>query len=85
MKVVKQAYPADHYANLDTRTIDALTTSTETHLRALQRANEFRTFGQCGTCQLFQARGNAGTCGLTGEKLSTKDSLKICREHEQAV
>lgn len=50
-------------------------------LRSLQSATEFRTFGQCRTCSQFIDHGNRFRCGLTNERLTNADSLRICREH----
>jgi len=59
--------------------LDAL----ERVLRAMQRANQLRTFGACQTCRYHQvAEGGARRCGLTGEILLAADIDKICREHE---
>lgn len=55
----------------------------ETVLRALQRANEHRSFGVCRSCKFFQHRGpKSFRCGLTLERLSARDSDLLCREHE---
>jgi len=52
-------------------------------LRSVQVARGGRTFGLCRTCRHFQpGSGKSGTCGLTGERLSAADSVKLCREHE---
>ncbi len=54
-------------------------------LRALQRANQRRTFGACKDCRhhLLEAGGTHHRCGLTGEALQLEDGEKICREHEE--
>ncbi len=59
---------------------EAACAAAEALLRALQ-PGDARTFGVCHTCAYFQSAGTGGVCGLTGEPLSTSDSLKICREH----
>lgn len=53
-------------------------------LRAMQRANGLRTFGQCQSCRHHQvlSDGEERRCGLTGETLSLEAAVKICREHE---
>jgi len=57
----------------------------EAVLRALQEANDHRSFGACRTCRFFQKRGpNSFRCGLTSERLSVRDSGLLCREHEYA-
>ena len=54
-------------------------------LRAMQRANQLRTFGVCKTCRHHRIEADdLHRCGLTGEYLSDVDSEKICREHEEA-
>jgi DNA-binding MarR family transcriptional regulator len=52
-----------------------------TLLRGLQESNRFRPFGVCGTCQhLLASPDGEQTCGLTREKLTAKDTTKLCRE-----
>ncbi|MDP1708292.1 MAG: MarR family winged helix-turn-helix transcriptional regulator [Gammaproteobacteria bacterium] len=51
-------------------------------LRALQVANQSRTFGVCNTCtHLLREGGRKFRCGLTGEALDNEDISLICREH----
>lgn len=50
-------------------------------LRALQKANEFNSFGICKTCMNFSRNPSGFFCELTQEKLSKSDSDKICQEH----
>jgi MarR family transcriptional repressor of emrRAB len=56
-------------------------------LRALQDANGFRPFGVCHSSRHLQR--NAGRpklrCGLTGEALDQRSTLRICREFQEAV
>ena len=55
-------------------------------LRAMQQANQLRTFGVCKTCRHHRVEANdARRCALTGEFLQAEDSEKICREHETPV
>ena len=62
--------------------LDAL----ERVLRAMQRANQLRTFGVCKTCRHHRlAADGSRQCGLTGEALSAADAGQICREHETGV
>jgi len=57
----------------------------ERTLRALQRANQGRSFGVCHTCRHFTAQeGGQQLCGLTLEPLSSKETQLICREHVAA-
>ena len=52
-------------------------------LRAMQRANQLRSFGQCKTCRHHLLEADGGRrCGLTGEVLKLEEGEKICREHE---
>ena len=80
--IVREAYPADCYASLETDVAEAFADSLEQQLRALQRMTGFRTFGQCHTCRFFEPRARGGRCGMTGEALSKSDTARICREHE---
>jgi DNA-binding MarR family transcriptional regulator len=54
----------------------------------LQRGNQRRPFGLCGTCRFFQrdvmdANTNGPhRCGLTLEPLTAHESEQICAEHE---
>ena len=80
--IVASAYPAGCFADLKGKTATSLADSLEEQLRALQRVNESKTFGQCNTCRFFESRKRGGRCGLTSELLTKSDVLKICREHE---
>ena len=52
-------------------------------LRAMQQANQLRTFGVCKTCRHHRLEeDDLHRCGLTGEVLQDVDIEKICREHE---
>ena len=57
----------------------------EALLRSLQSSNGFRPFGVCHSCRHLQR--NAGRprfrCGLTGEALDQRSTLRICREFEE--
>lgn len=50
-------------------------------LIALQKANDSNSFGVCKTCKNFTRKPKGFFCELTQEKLSKKDSEKICQEH----
>lgn len=57
--------------------------SLELALHRLQKKNELKSFGLCGSCRFNQnPTGRTFTCGLTGESLSTEDAKLRCREHE---
>ncbi len=49
-------------------------------LDAFQLLNQTNGFGVCQTCDHFQKRGVAGTCGLTGDPLAAPQITKLCRE-----
>ncbi len=52
-------------------------------LRAMQQANQLRTFGVCLTCRHHRIETDERhRCALTGEALLQGDIHKICREHE---
>ena len=55
-------------------------------LRSLQRSQDGRAFGICGTCRHHQSTGKSGrsVCGLTGEPLRRAEAHLLCREHEPA-
>lgn len=50
-------------------------------LIALQKANDSMSFGVCKTCKNFTRKSQGYFCELTQEKLTKKDSEKICQEH----
>lgn len=51
-------------------------------LRALQQANQSRSFGVCLTCRHHRIESDDNhRCALTGEVLLQGDIHKICREH----
>jgi DNA-binding MarR family transcriptional regulator len=61
----------------------SIETSLQNLLRSMQRANNFRSFGQCATCiHNTKLAGDKYLCGLTDEALTNKDIELICREHE---
>lgn len=52
-------------------------------LRALQQANQRKTFGVCKTCRHHRIEDDdARRCALTGEPLRAEDIDFICREHQ---
>lgn len=59
-----------------------LEASLESLLRAMQRANGSRSFGECRSCRHFLLeKGRGNRCGLTQEPLSSAQVVRICREH----
>ncbi len=51
-------------------------------LHYLQSANNFKTFGQCDSCQHNRKMdSNKYLCGLTNEPLTTREITLRCREH----
>ncbi len=67
---------------LPAETIEQLNQSLSALLLAAQRANGFKTFGQCRTCIHNRTVAKGIHCALTNEALSAKDVTLICREHE---
>jgi DNA-binding MarR family transcriptional regulator len=49
-------------------------------LLGLQRVNDRRPFGVCHHCTHFLTGTQGARCGLTGEPLAVKQTLRICRE-----
>lgn len=63
--------------------IASLEASLQHLLKQVQRANDFKTFGQCATCRHnIKLSAKEYRCGLTQESLSSKDVELICKEHE---
>lgn len=54
-------------------------------LLAIQQANGMKTFGVCSTCRHNRKHDDHHFCGLTEDRLSTKDIRLICLEHEDAA
>jgi MarR family transcriptional regulator, negative regulator of the multidrug operon emrRAB len=52
-------------------------------LKALQIANQSRSFGVCHSCKHFSEIDNHYHCQLTDLPLTQSDALKICREHRE--
>jgi len=51
-------------------------------LAELQRRRGHQTFGVCGTCRHMRREpGEKLRCGLTGDALQLRDTLRLCREH----
>ena len=64
----------------DIAQINALLT---TLLRTVQRANGFKSFGQCISCRHnIKSATDGYFCGLTKEPLTKTETKLICREHE---
>ena len=62
--------------------LDQLNAGLELLLNKLQLANQLKTFGQCHSCRHHtKLTSNGLLCGLTQERLSSKDATLICREH----
>lgn len=60
-----------------------INTSLTTLLRAVQHANDFKSFGQCFSCRHnIKLGADEYQCGLTGESLTKIEIKLICREHE---
>lgn len=63
--------------------LQATNSSLSLLLHSLQSANNFKTFGQCDTCQ-HNIKNNSSEylCGLTNEPLTRKETTLRCREHK---
>lgn len=79
--LVREVYPAAFLEELDGSNLRNATSAGVELLRAIQSVHDFRSFGQCQTCAHFQRDGTRFRCGLTSERLTRADSLRICREH----
>jgi len=77
--IVRACYPTE---SLDVEVGATVQPALEGLLRTLQRANGLRSFGVCRTCTHFEAGASGGVCGLTSERLSVRDTERLCREHE---
>lgn len=53
-------------------------------LKALQTANNFKSFGLCHSCTHFSEIDNHYHCQLTNLPLTQADADKICREHSDS-
>ncbi|MDX2416944.1 MAG: MarR family winged helix-turn-helix transcriptional regulator [Xanthomonadales bacterium] len=63
--------------------LQATNSSLSSLLFYLQSANNFKTFGQCDTCQHnIKNDSNEYLCGLTKEPLTTREITLRCREHQ---
>lgn len=78
--IVDEAFPVE-WGSASREELRAAEASAIQLLARLQAARGHRSFGQCSTCRMFQRNGARFTCGLTGEPLTKRDSLQICREH----
>lgn len=68
---------------LGAQNIAQINASLSTLLRTVQRANNFKSFGQCASCRHnIKSRTGDYFCGLTKEPLTKTETKLICREHE---
>ena len=68
---------------LNSQEIEKINTTLTTLLSTIQRANNFKSFGQCASCvHNIKSKSNDFFCGLTKEPLSQLETELICREHE---
>jgi DNA-binding MarR family transcriptional regulator len=51
-------------------------------LRAVQKANDLKTFAPCHTCRFNRKRDDDYFCELTQEPLAEDDVMLLCREHQ---
>ena len=83
-RIVQKAYPADLIEALPDDDAARYAAGLEGLLRGLQRAAGSRSFGRCASCAHFETEPRGHRCGLTGERLTKRDALRICREHTSA-
>jgi DNA-binding MarR family transcriptional regulator len=63
--------------------VSTINSSLAALLTATQKANGFKSFGQCASCRHnIKLDSGESFCGLTNEPLSTMDTELICCEHE---
>lgn len=70
---------------MDTKAKNALADGLETLVRSALGARDKKRFGVCKTCRHYARKKAGGFCTLLNEKLTRKDSLKICHEHQEAA
>ncbi|MCU7932651.1 MAG: MarR family winged helix-turn-helix transcriptional regulator [Candidatus Thiodiazotropha sp. (ex Codakia rugifera)] len=80
-KVVPALFLIEALKSTSEAKIGQLTEDLKEVLRAAQQARGAKSFGACITCRFNESVEGAFQCGLTGEKLTPKDTVKICREH----
>lgn len=67
--------------DLPDATRDSLADGLMAFLRAVQRRNDFRTFGICPSCRFLEKADGGYRCGLSGEALAPADASLICHVH----
>jgi len=86
-KLLQQEIPPAIFGNLDEEISNEKQQSIAENLlqllTALQNSNKLSSFGVCNSCSYFLKEETSFRCGLTKEKLTKSDTLKICREHNK--
>ncbi len=90
MKVINETLPPNTLqaglGSVSPAEQEHILTALELMLRAMQQANQLRTFGVCKTCRHHRLEADSQhRCELTGEALQGEEGEKICREHETPV
>ncbi len=83
-RILADAYPAPVLQALDDEQAAETGAALAGLLTELQAARGNRSFGICHTCAHFGPRSRGGVCRLTGERLTTLDTRRLCREHQAA-
>jgi DNA-binding MarR family transcriptional regulator len=60
----------------------ALTESLHEVMRHILKARDGRSFGICETCRYHRKDNGGAYCALLDEKLSAREFIEICHEHE---
>lgn len=85
-RILSETRPAPYLhkasALLPEAQLNVLNDSLEVLLRAIQQANELKTFGPCRSCRFNRHHEDGYFCALTGETLGKHETALICREHE---
>ena len=84
-KIVQSSHPVAFLGELSERNLENAEHAAVELLRALQSAHDFQTFGQCRSCKHLEKRGRQLSCGLTSERLTSAETLLICRDHAVAA
>lgn len=81
-RTVAQLSPPGVFKEAQKHLPDCSAAHLEILLRQVQRIGGFKTFGECRSCRFLKTDRHRFRCGLTGENLTPKETLQICREHE---
>lgn len=88
LKLVDEIRPLDVFSQAERlvakQSFSSLDEALNATLKALQTANNSRSFGLCHSCTHFSEIDNHYHCQLTSLPLTQSDSIKICREHSDS-